>query len=721
VSRTVATERVVVPVASAAAFLGAVLVFSVQPLVTRLVLPTLGGSAAVWNTALVFFQVVLLAGYGVAHLTTTRCRGRAQVVAHLGLLGLGALVLPIGLSSSWRPPVDGTPVWWLLGVLAATVGLPYLALSTLSPLVQRWFAGTGHRRAGDPYFLYAASNAGSLIGLIAYPFLVEPNLGVAGQARLWAVGYGLVALAVGALAVVARPSHDRGAVTASATADAVTWRRRLAWVSWAFLPTSLLVGVTSHISTDIGSVPLLWILPLALYLVSYIAAFATRRLPTVVADHLWYAAAGAAATCFWVRPSQRWVEIAIHLAALTAAGLAFHGRLAETRPAPSRLTEFFVCTSLGGVLGGSFNALVAPLVFDRVVEYAVVLVVAVAAAWRRPAYRGRWRWTLPVEAAVPIGVWVALAAADSRPRWLVAVVAVVATALRRRPIAVAAGLAVLVAVGSDSRWTAAVRFERSFYGAFFVTDTGEFRAITHGTTLHGQQPLDPALSAEPSTYYARTSPIGQIFEQYDGDLRTQRVGVVGLGAGTLAAYSSAGRSMTFFEIDDEIAAVATDPTLFTYVTDAPGPVDIVLGDGRLSLERWTGEPFGLLVVDAFSSDAIPVHLLTREAIATYLSRLRNDGLLVLHISNRYYDLEPVVAAAATDLRLDRLVQFDSAITDERSKAVGKTSSHWVVLSRSSKALDPLRTIAVWQYLGGRAGVRAWTDDRADLLSVIDLD
>ncbi len=715
-----ASGRTLVPVATATVFGSAVLVFAVQPLVTRLVLARLGGSAAVWNTALVFFQVVLLAGYGLAHVTTTRLRPTGQLVAHLALFAAGAAVLPIGLGASWRPPVAGTPVWWLLGVLLAVVGLPYLALTTMSPLVQRWFAATGHARAADPYFLYAASNAGSLIGLVTYPFVVEPRLTLSQQARLWAIGYGLVAIGAGVLALVAHRGDRPPRPFVTTPTAPVPWRRRLSWVVWAAIPASLLVGATTHVTTDIGSIPLLWVGPLALYLLSYIVAFATRRMPVAVADHLLFAAAGAAGMSFVVRPSQRWAEIALHLALVAAAGLAFHLRLAETRPDPSRLTEFFVWTSLGGVLGGSLNALVAPLLFHRIVEYPAVLALAVVLAWRRPAYRGRWRWTLPAEVAVPAAAWFLVDGIDTPGRWLLIVAAVLATALRRRPVAVAAALAVVMVLGTDSRWAAAIRFERSFYGAFFVTDTGQFRAITHGTTLHGQQPLDPAIAREPSTYYARTGPVGQLFDRYAGDPRLDRVGVVGLGVGTLAGYSEPNRRITFFEIDAEIARTARDPALFTYLSDAPGPVDVVLGDGRLSLERWDGDPFGLLVVDAFSSDAIPTHLLTREAVSTYLDRLTPDGVLALHISNRYYDLEPVVAAIATDLRVDRLVQFDSAITDPFSQQIGKTSSHWVVLARSSKALDPLRSIAVWQPLGGRPGVTAWTDERIDLLGVLDL-
>jgi len=714
---------VLVGVAAFASFFAAWLVFSVQPMATRMVLPRLGGSAAVWNTSLVFFQLGLLAGYALTHLTTTKLGPRAQVGIHLGLVALAALTLPIDIGDRWAPPASTSPSLWLIGVFAVTVGVPYLALSAISPLVQRWFSLSDHPRAADPYFLYAASNAGSLLGLLTYPLVVEPLWSLDEQARAWALGYGLFAFAMFTLVVIVRP--DRRTAPLPAPQEAVeesprdrVWRERLTWIGWAFIPSSLMVGVTTHITTDVASIPLFWVIPLAIYLVTYIVAFGTRHLNVAAVDIAFLAIAATAAVSFVIDPAIR-AALLLHLALLASAALAFHGRLAAHRPTTSRLTEFFLCTSLGGVLGGAFNALVAPVLFPVVVEYALVLgVAAVLVAKSVPAGR-----RIRIGEAFVVATIVALAftSGDESFRALSVLLALaVMFGFRPKPIIGGVLIAAIAVAGPTSDMLASRYTDRTFYGPFAVDDLdhGGFRALRHGTTLHGGQWLDPRRAREPVTYYTRTGPVGRFFTAYDEDARLEHVGVIGLGAGGLAAYSTPDRSFTFFEIDPAIADLALDENQFTYLSGAPGPIDVELGDGRLSLERQRDE-FGTIVVDAFTSDAIPVHLLTREAFTTYFDHLDDGGFLVIHFSNKYLDLEPVIGAIADELDLATAAMYDSASADEQARD-HKEASKWVVVTKDAASLAPLLDTPEWDIAGRRDGVEAWTDGYSNLISVLTL-
>ena len=718
-TRERAPDLLVALLAATVSFVAAWLVFGVQPMATRMVLPRLGGGAAVWNTSMVFFQLGLLAGYALTHLTSARCSPRAQVGVHLVLVALALLFLPLDIADRWMPPATGSPAFWLMGVYALTIGLPYVALCSISPLVQRWFSMTDHPRAADPYFLYAASNAGSLLGLLAYPVLVEPNFALSDQARVWAGLYLFFGLAVVAFLVVARPDRGRVSETpAPLESDELAqpvnvWRERARWMFWAFLPSSLLLGATTYVTTDVASVPLLWVVPLAIFLLTYIVAFAVKRFPLRLVDHLMFGAAACVAATVYLRPQARFAVFLVHLVALTLVGLAFHGRLARSRPASHRLTEFFLCTSLGGVLGGAFNALVAPLVFDRVLEYGVVLAVAVFATWDRDRYRNPR--SVAIDIVIVLGVLIAVAAVDPTPLVFALAMTALGCALRSRAVAIGA-LVLIFAVGDVVISSDALTHRRDFYGAFVVKQAGGFNKLSHGTTIHGVESLDPELRGEPGSYYARTGPIGRVFAAYGNDPLLDQVGVIGLGAGSLAAYSVPNRSMTFFEIDPEMRDIATNPEYFHYVSDAAGPVDIVLGDGRLSLER-RDDQFGLLTVDAFSSDSVPVHLLTEEAFAVYLGHLSEHGLLAFHISNRYLDLEPVLGAVAEDLGLTAVTIKDRSLSDADAD-VGKVPSTWVVVARAPEDLAALEGMAGVQPIRTESGVAAWTDDYSNLVSIL---
>jgi SAM-dependent methyltransferase len=718
---------------------GAVLLFLVEPMVAKMILPLLGGSPSVWNTCMVFFQAALLAGYAYAHALTARLRPRAQVAVHLVVLAVPLALLPVSVSSG--PAAGASPIPWLFGALAVSVGFPFLVLSTTGPLLQRWLASTAHREGRDPYFLYAASNLGSLGALLAYPLLVEPRLplgtaswtlvgGRVSQSLVWSAGYVAYAalVAVCALLMLSRrtaPAAEAGIPPPDA--PPISMSRRLLWLALAFVPSSALLGATTYLTTDIAAIPLLWVLPLAVYLLTFVIAFSRRVqvpvrwwgaglavLAVVVAASLWLP--------YWFGyRSPRLLTISLHLLTLFAVGMVCHGRLAADRPAPERLTGFYLILALGGVLGGVFNAMIAPLVFSTVVEYPLALFLAclLRPAWREePTDRATRSRILDVAlpAAIALAV-VGLAALVGRPARGTAVLAPALVAgipclacllLLRRPLRFALGLFVVLAAGWTMAQSSGQRLwlERTFFGVHRVLqfdspsfemldDAGEmtiyegtYRTLVHGTTKHGSQFLDERLRATPTGYFHRTGPIGEVFRALGGDARPDAVAVVGLGAGTLAAYGRPGQSMTFYEIDPAVVRIATNPDLFTYVRDSKARIGFVVGDGRLALAAAPEGAYGLIVIDAFSSDAIPVHLITREAIRLYLGKLRPGGLLALHITNEYLDLAPVLDAIAADLGIRGLV-IEGEVASRREKLERKAPSLWAVLSPNAAALEPL--------------------------------
>jgi SAM-dependent methyltransferase len=734
-----AKHRAVMALFVAATFLGAGLLFAVEPMVAKMLLPRLGGSPAVWNTAMVFFQAVLLAGYAFAHLSTIRLGLRRHPWAQAALVAAGLVLLPIAVPGEWRPPEGVAPAAWTLLVLLVVVGGPFFVLATASPTLQRWFSATDHPAAGDPYFLYAAGNAGSLLALLGYPLLMEPRYDLAAQARLWAGAYVVFAALSGACAVVVlratRGSGPRGEARTTAPAppepldsEPVTGRTRLRWALLAAAPSALLLGVTRHLSTDIAAVPLLWVVPLALYLLTFVVAFARRTASlTAAAARAGRLLVVPLSLSFLVPVSPLWLAVALHLGAFFALALAAHGLLAAERPAPARLTEFYLWLSAGGVLGGVAAALVAPVAFDFVLEYPLALVAALALlpVGARPSGLRR----SPVEVATTVGVAVFAAAVvagavlhavqtgGAPVAMVVGVIALVGAyfaARRPRPlpvvIAAVLAFAVLVNLGST------LRAERTFFGVYRVVDDGDGRhSLVSGTTVHGRQ--DAGRPDVPLTYYHPTGPIGQWFRAWAGDDASHRVAVVGLGTGALAAYGRPGDELTFYEIDPAVVDIATDPDLFTYVGDSAADVEMVLGDGRLSLAA-TDDRYDLVVLDAFSSDAIPVHLMTQEALAIYRERLAPGGVIAFHVSNRYLDLAPVLARLAHDADLVGLVQRDAATAEER--AAGKLASMWVLLAPGTDDLASVAGDERWRPLGDGDGAPMWTDSFSDVVSVLEL-
>ncbi len=730
-------------------FASAALLFLVQPMFARLVLPLLGGSPAVWNTALVFFQATLLAGYAYAHASTAWLGARRQAALHLVVLLLPLAVLPIAVPANWTPPANANPAPWLLALMAVAVGLPFFAVATTSPLLQKWFAAGGHRDAADPYFLYAASNIGSLLALLSYPLWIEPRLTLAAQSELWTWGYvGLVVLIVACAAALfrrgafalqtprraqdTRPASDENASDATRSTPAPTARQRARWVLLAFVPSSLMLGVTTYLSSEIAAVPLLWVIPLALYLLTFVIAFARREifprsllvraLPIVVVPLVVALNMQATEPIGWL--------MLLHLAVFFVAALLCHSQLAAERPAAEHLTGFYLWLSIGGVLGGAFNALVAPVVFSVVAEYPLAIVLACwVGLWGvgpravAPVRRTDWMWPLTVGLVAVVGV---LALELTRWRELPAVAGVVfgvlalgAFVVARYPLRFALSVAALLLAGSfyHGEKGRVLHAERSFFGVHRVTldPTGHFRLLVHGMTLHGQQSLDPARRREPLTYYHRHGPIGDVLAAVARD-PAKRIGVVGLGSGSLAAYAAPRQPWTYFEIDPVVEKLARDDRYFTFLRDSPGDIRVVLGDARRSIARERDAAFDGLIVDAYSSDAIPVHLVTREALALYARKLARGGVLAFHISNLHLDLEPVFANLAGEARLVCRVRDDTDVP-EPERALGRAPSVWLVMARNAADLGALAHDSRWVAARTDPRQAVWTDDYSSLLSV----
>lgn len=718
--------RAVLPLWTAAIFVSAVLVFSVQPMFAKMALPLLGGSPAVWSTSLVFFQGMLLAGYLYAHCSATWLPPGRQAILHLAVVAAAIFALPIALDEDTAPPRDSHPIIWLLGTLFAAVGLPFLALSANAPLLQAWFARTGHTGARDPYFLYAASNLGSALALLGYPFVAERLFDVQAQSWLWTGGFLLLMVLIALCAIVvqrAGPAADAGIDRAARAASApVAWRKRAHWVLLAAVPSSLLVGVTAHLSIDIGALPLLWVVPLALYLLTFVLVFARR--PKL--KHAWIvwlqpACAIALLSFFWLREAM-WVTMPLHLVAFFVTAMMCHGELARLRPPAARATEFYLLMSLGGVLGGAFSALAAPLLFSSVLEYPLAIVLA---CWLLPAAGPGNSWraragdiVLPglLLLAVTSGV-LRLPPESWRPALAFAflvVLALVVYSFRPRPLRFALGAAAMLAFTPGEPGSTLLMQARSFFGVYRISlsDDGSRHILTHGTTVHGEQYTNPARRRTPLAYYTEAGPFGQALAARGAMQRRERIGIVGLGAGATACHARPGESWTFYEIDPLVRRVAQATPYFTYLADCAPDARIEIGDARLTLRQAPAGHYDLLALDAFSSDAIPVHLLTREAMALYFARLRDDGMLLIHVSNRHFDLKRILARIASSMDLAARAQFH--VPD----AAGGKPSEWVALARREADLGALAGDPRWVRLAADASAPLWTDSFSNILDAL---
>ena len=727
---------------SATAFLSAALLFVVQPMISKTLLPVLGGAPAVWNTCLVFFQSALLLGYGYAYVTAARLGGRRHVFAHVAfaLLGFGALIAHLRLDPAGVVSATEHPIAWLLLQLTLAVGLPFVVLSGTAPILQYWFAGSPHAGGRDPYFLYAGSNLGSLAALLSYPVLLEPHISLQLQGRVWTAGYagvvalvaacGLYASSVGKASASLAPAGP--ATPADEPARPLDARRRIRWMGLAFVPSAYLLGVTAFLSTEVAAVPLLWVVPLALYLLSFIVVFA----PAPLVAHRRFARLLPALMLLTILVSVSgmtlplWLLLLLHLTTFFTAAVMCHGELALDRPSVASLTEYYLLVSLGGALGGAVSALVAPVVFDRIVEYPLVMILA---CLLRPADAGgHQRAILDVAWPLALGILTAglvlatprlnIVSEQARVAWMFGVPAILCYALVARPVRFALGLGAF--------WLAAQLYpgpqgqplleQRTFFGVLRVTTdaSGRFHQLVHGSTIHGRQRRDGPLRNVPSSYYHPSGPAGDILAHFRESRAPAAVAVIGLGAGSLCAYATAREAWTFFELDAAVERIARDPTYFTFWQDCRAERRaVIIGDARLRLADSADGQHGLLVVDAFSSSAIPVHLITREALELYRRKTAADGWIAFHISSQHLDLKPVLAGLARDIRWVAYARDDVALTPEERDA-GKDPSQWVVLASTRASLGTLAADPRWRLLPADRGVPVWTDDFSNIWTVI---
>lgn len=725
------------PAFAATLFLSAFLLFSVQPMFTKMVLPRLGGSASVWSVAMVFFQGALLAGYGLAHLLTTRLGMVRAIGVHLMVCLAAALMLPIGVPASWGAPPERFTELWLIGLFAITVGLPFFAVSVNGPLLQSWFARTGHPHARDPYFLYGASNLGSFLALLAYPVAIEPWIGAEAQARLWAGGFLVLVALIAALGVVTLRAAPAGAGLAARVPTApIAGLRRLRWVVLAFVPSALLVAVTAHISTDVAAAPFLWVLPLSLFLVTFVVVFQRRPLlphRAMLAIQPFLMAAVVASTALPILPMP--ARIVLELAAFFVATMVAHGELAADRPEADNLTAFYLWMSLGGVMGGAFAGLAAPVLFSSIAEYPILLVAALACrpGLRRPSRADLVRalpWVAGAVAVFGLPVALRLPLGGLTDASMIAVVGLAALAVvmaRADDLRLAGTFAAtLFAATVFAPGLADVTSVRSFYGVHRVATSadGAFRFLFHGTTIHGAERIRDADGRpiegrpRPATYYWFGSPLGQAVEaaREAGGGRIGRVAAIGLGTGSLACHAQAGEAWTFFEIDPEVVRIARDPTKFRFLSACAPDLPVVLGDGRLTLPAASPALSDLIVVDAFSSDSIPVHLLTREAIRLYAAHLAPHGLLAFHLSNRHMEL--VRVAAAVGQAEGFTVWSRVGRPDAAGKAEHDGASAVAVMVRDPADAARIARDPSWRRMEPETRVAAWTDDHADVLDAI---
>lgn len=730
-------------------FTGSFLLFMVQPMVARMALPRLGGAPAVWNSAMLVYQALLLAGYAWAH-GLGRLAPRTQSIAHLVLLALGVLFLPVGLANI-AVPTDGDVVFRVPLLLLASVGPLLIAVSAQAPLMQRWFADSAP--GANPYALYAASNLGSFGGLLAYPLLVEPILSVSAQSVAWSGAYlallALVALCAWVTIAARRRAPFAGAAapiaaTAAARSAAPGWRRVLLWVLLSMVPSGLMLSTTTHLTTDIMAMPLMWAIPLGLYLLSFSIAFSERRglanFFKLLAPPMLLVAGGIA---MFSQGSGGLALAASALVMLLAVATSIHARLYESRPAPDRLTFFYLVMAVGGALGGVLCALVAPLLFDWVYEHPILLLAAAM--------------LVPLPALVPWLDWLRADAIGRRvARFMLTATAIGLGWMLARawtgyfePIEIVLTGALfvvgLLAIGMRSAYVitiAALMFgfggkatlrdsmndvrTRSYFGVYTVRDEGTgVRTLAHGTTLHGLQFTDDRLAATATSYYGPYSGVGLAFDraaQLYGP--AARLAVVGLGTGTLACYRRGAEQLTYFEIDPAMARLATGPGGFSYLKRCAPNARLAMGDARIRMAQVAPDSFDMIAVDAFSSDAIPIHLLTREAFEVYDRALAPNGVLLVHISNRFVNLEPVLRALERDHGWHGMVRSDAP--DAEDEKLRRTPSIWVAMSRNRDALAALERATYdvpqgrgdWTSLHDRPAPVLWTDDYASVMPLL---
>ena len=721
-------------------FSSALLMFVLQPLFGKLLLPLLGGTPAVWNSCMVFYQSILFLGYLYAHLLGTRLKSNHQIIVHLAVISLSFLALPVSLPENLIPPTEGNPTLWLFSTLALAIGLPFFVLSTTAPLIQKWFAHVGHHNSHDPYFLYAASNTGSLVSLLSYPFLIEPNWGLNAQQSDWTLGYVGLCLLIAACGFALwknyRSIDSENATISASNAPPLSWKTKFYWGALAFVPSSLLLGLTNFISTDIASVPLLWIIPLTVYLFSFVVVFSrwndkshawfVRLQPVFLIPFVAYA---------FINPADLpyWMYLFFHVIAFFFAIMVCHGELAAQRPHSQHLTTYYLIMSFAGMLGGMFNTFVAPFVFNGIYEYPLMII---AALLLRPSLKKLSLKETSLQLIDPIllliigaGIYFSVSNLTDYFDGVVISLCVLTIGvyfLRQRVVAYAGLMGVIISAAMSLHHAEShtLMQERTFFGVMAVRESvltdekGQpetYHELFHGTTKHGAQRLIPTESKTPLTYYSRPSPMGQLFKTFDAQNANWNIGVVGLGAGALACYAKPSQTWTLYEIDPLVVDIAKNSAYFSYLSQcAPNAVSEI-GDARLSIQNKPDGTFDLLMMDAFSSDAVPTHLLTREAIDLYFKKLKPNGILAFHITNRHLLLKKVVSIHAEQMKLAALIQ------EFKPQTVAPliVATDWVVLAKNPETLKPLQAsqIGSWQKMPLYFDMPAWTDDFTNIVSI----
>ncbi len=715
-------------------FLSAMLLFAIQPMFAKMVLPRLGGAPAVWSVAMCFFQAMLLAGYAYAHGLIRWFGLRKGIAIHIVVLIVAFTSLPLGVAAGWDVPPETGIRLWVVGLLTFSIGLPFFALSGNGPLLQAWFSRSDHRHADDPYFLYGASNFGSLLALLCYPVLLEPNLRLGEQSTVWSVSFIVLTIMVGLSAMLIwnnEKAVQKRPDDAVSTED-YGWIRRSSWILLAFIPSALLVAVTNHITTDVAAAPFIWIAPLSLYLVTFIITFQrkpvlSQKLMVLIQPFL----IGGLLASILFPISKFWlIFLCIHLLTFFVTAMVCHGRLVELRPKAKDLTEFYLWMSFGGMLGGLFAGLLAPYIFSTVIEYPLLIVLGLMA---RPGLLGMARGELFKQAAIILAAIAAITGfayglnhfhggeviARLPSAYIIICALLIAAVIgaRRTPIWMAGFLTAAFICGPLLQPNANKKESyRGFFGVNYVSESsdGQYRLLTHGTTLHGAQKIDGVSPPEPLTYYHYDSAFADAFKVLRKDRKLENIGIVGLGAGSLACYKQADENWAFYEIDPLVVRIASDSSRYRFLSDCAPKAPIIVGDARLTLQKVKKNGFDFLVIDAFSSDVVPVHLLTVEALKMYEAKLKDNGVLLLHISNRNMDLAPVVSALAKKAGFSGMIGLK-----EPSKGAGryKTAAKVAVLAKRPEDLAGFKELKHWTPLP-EPSAKVWRDDYSDILGVI---
>lgn len=755
-----------VPVFSITLFLSAFLLFSIQPLFGKMILPLLGGTPAVWNLAMLFYQGVLLLGYLYAHISSKYLNIRTQGILQIALFVVFALILPFGIAAGVEPPTAPSQIpLWQFTLMATAIGGPFFVLAGCAPMLQHWFYHTDHKDAGNPYFLYAASNVGSMLALLSYPFFFEPAYTLPEQSLLWKYGYlaliGLIALSLSFVwyrkrkqddthpdhpAHIADPQNNDDALQSTQHDHTIiyggqpNWRLRFIWLLLSFLPSSLMLGVTTYISTDIAAFPLLWVVPLALYVVTFIIAFSNRQFVSLrVIRGVYTMMLYITMITFVIHiPFNGFTLVGIHFFTFFAAALLCHITLVSKRPAPRYLTEFYLIMSVGGVCGGIFNSLLAPVIFTLPIEYGLILGATAFIRYMNIPGQSISHIKEQMLSNTGIGVTILLIFVMMVLQWAGAI-----SSISLLLLTLLCFILLLIAVESK-RWLFGMTifvFFATFHGNFTVPNTDEiykkrnffgvmrvYKDHTNhlvrffdGTTMHGSQSTRPDYKMMPFSYYYKTSGGGNVMTYFDHIAGPQKIALIGLGTGSLVCCTKPERFYDIYEINPDIVKMAENKDYFSYLSDCGSPYKIILGDARLKLRNAEDHSYDVIYLDAFSSDNIPIHLITKEAFQLYFQKLKPNGVIVTHITNRYLDLKPIVAAQAKALGAGSLFKIDppGKVNPDDPHSVNYLATIYGVVSKDKQRLKDIdKNYPLWAG-DVTPAPRVWTDNYANPLSVMD--